>query len=70
MTSLGLPLMTERDAAEYLGFTPRFMQMRRYKGTGPKFVQISQTAVRYRPEDLDKWVRGLLRESTSDKGSE
>jgi len=67
-TAPRLPLMTEREAAEFLGYTPRFMQMRRYQGDGPPFVRISKTAVRYRPEDIDKWVEGLLRESTSDEG--
>ena len=64
----GRPLWTEREAAEYLGYTPRFMQMRRYKGDGPKFVRISQTALRYRPEDIEEWVRGRVRASTSDEG--
>lgn len=61
-------LLTEAEAAKLLGFTPRFLQVRRYRGGGPKFVRISARAVRYRPEDLRAWAAGLVRTSTSDGG--
>lgn len=61
-------LLTEVEAAKFLGFTPSFMQTRRYKGGGPKFVRISARAIRYRLEDLEAWAAERLRTSTSDSG--
>ena len=63
-------LLTEAEAARRLGFTPRFLQQRRYTGGGPKFVRVSARAIRYRPEDLEVWAADRLRTSTSDPGSE
>ena len=61
-------LLTEAEAARRLGFTPRFLQQRRYAGGGPKFVRISARAIRYRPEDLEAWAAERVRTSTSDLG--
>jgi hypothetical protein len=63
-----LALLTEADAAKLLKFTPRFLQARRVRGNGPKFVRISSRACRYRREDLLAWVDSLVRTSTSDRG--
>lgn len=61
-------LLTEKEAAELIGFTPRFLADRRYRGDGPRFVAVSARAVRYRPEDLRAWAAERLRTSTSDAG--
>ena len=63
-------LLTEAEAARTLGFTPRFLQERRYRGGGPKFVRVSARAIRYRPEDLQAWAAERVRTSTSDFGGE
>jgi hypothetical protein len=63
-------LLTEAEAARLLGFTPRFLQQRRYTGNGPKFVRVSARAIRYRLADLEAWAAERLRTSTSDPGSE
>lgn len=63
-------LLTEDEAAELIGFTPRFLQERRFRGGGPAFVRVSARAIRYRPEDLAGWAAARLRTSTSDPGSE
>lgn len=60
-------LLTETEAARLLGFSPRFLQQRRYTGGGPKFVRVSARAVRYRPEDLERWAAEHVRASTSDE---
>lgn len=64
------PLLTARQAADYLGLTPRFLEMRRYRGDGPRFVSISKRCVRYRASDLRKFVAERVRTSTSDQGGE
>jgi hypothetical protein len=63
-----LALLTEADAAKLLRFTPRFLQARRVRGDGPKFLKISARAVRYRRSDLLEWEQSLVRTSTSDTG--
>ena len=65
-----LALLTEAEAARLLKFTPRFLQARRVRGDGPKFLKISARAVRYRRIDLLEWERSLVRTSTSDRGME
>jgi len=61
-------LMTEKQAAEFLGFSPRALQQWRISGRGPKFLKISARAVRYRPDDLDEWIETKIRQSTYEKG--
>ncbi len=61
-------LLTEREAADFLGVTARCLQAWRYRGGGPKFVRISSRCIRYRKDDLAEWVEERLRSSTSDVG--
>jgi len=64
----GLPLlMTEQEAADLLGFSPRTLQGWRVNGGGPRFVKISKRCVRYRRQDLTEWVEERMRRSTSDQ---
>lgn len=62
-------LLTENEAAERIGFTPRFLQERRFRGGGPKFVKVSARAIRYRPADLEEWAAERVLTSTSDPGT-
>ena len=62
-------LLTECEAAEYLHFSPRFLQARRVRGDGPLFVRVSARAIRYRRGDLENWVEQRVRTSTSDQGN-
>ena len=61
-------LLTPRQAAAILGLTPRFLEMRRFKGGGPVFIRVSGRCVRYRLSDLIEWIEGRRRTSTSDQG--
>ena len=58
-------LVTEREAAQFLGFTVRALQNWRVRGGGPRFVRISCRAVRYRRRDLIEWSEAHLVENTS-----
>lgn len=58
-------LLDEREAAESIGLTPRFLQARRVRGDGPPFVRISSRCIRYRPEDIRRWAEEHLAQSTS-----
>lgn len=59
-------LLTTRQAASYLNFSPRALESWRLKGGGPRHVRISARAIRYRRADLDDWITDRLRDSTSD----
>jgi predicted DNA-binding transcriptional regulator AlpA len=63
--SSALKLLSEKEAAELLGFSPRALQNWRTRGGGPRYVKISNRAVRYRPQDLSAWISSQVCESTS-----
>ena len=58
-----------RGAAEYLGMSPKTLEKWRVFGEGPSFYKVG-AAVRYAEQDLDQWLQGRRRRSTSDPGSE
>lgn len=61
-------LMTEKEAAQFLGFSVRTLQKWRVTGNGPFFVRASARAIRYQRPDLKRWVEERRRASTSDPG--
>ena len=61
-------LMTEQEAGSILRVTVKTLQGWRYRGGGPPFVKVGR-CVRYRLEDLQAFVLGAVRTSTSDPGS-
>jgi hypothetical protein len=65
-------LMTEREAAVFLGLSTRFLQNRRLRGGGPDPVAISRRCVRYRRRELIAWSNAHLqaRASEADAPSE
>jgi predicted DNA-binding transcriptional regulator AlpA len=58
-------LLTEEEAAEFLGYSKRALQNWRHRGDGPPYIRISERAVRYRRRDLIEWCEDLTMESTS-----
>lgn len=68
--STGSMLLSEKEAAKLLGFSPRTLQAWRVTGDGPHFIRISPRCIRYRPEDLEAWVNERVHTSTSDYGPE
>jgi|HubBroStandDraft_3_1064219.scaffolds.fasta_scaffold36925_4 hypothetical protein len=59
-------LFTTCEAALYCHLSPRTLEKYRVVGGGPRYIHISQRAIRYRLEDLDAWIDGKLRRTTSD----
>jgi hypothetical protein len=59
-------LITESDAAQFLGYTTRALQNWRVRGGGPRFVRVSSRSIRYRRRDLIAWVDERLRVNTSE----
>lgn len=61
-------LLSEKQAADFLGFKVKTLQKWRITGEGPLFVKHSRRSVRYRRRDLIAWTEDRLRRSTSDTG--
>lgn len=57
-----LSMLTEEQAAEYIGMSTHYLRCDRSKGTiggrtpGPAFIKLGRNKVRYRLEDLDAWL--------------
>ena len=62
-------LLTEKEVAEHLGLRPKTLARWRWKGQGPRFRKVGRK-VRYAREDLDEYIAGCARRSTSDPGPE
>ncbi len=60
-------LLNQGQAAAILGLRPKTLEIWRHRGGGPRFVKIGRLA-RYRPSDLDDYINGRVRTSTSDRG--
>lgn len=58
-------LLTEREAATYLGMSVRTLQDRRVRGGGCPYIKLGMS-VRYRRTDLDAWIESNLRHHTSE----
>lgn len=61
------PLLTQRQAAELFGVTIRTLERMRTDGDGPPYVKFGH-AVRYDPTEVERWLAGRRRTSTSDPG--
>lgn len=61
-------LLTTPDAARVLGMKAAALESWRWRGEGPPFVRVTARAIRYRPEDLKRFIEDRLRRSTSDPG--
>jgi hypothetical protein len=61
-------LIDEREAGNFLGLTPRSLQVFRQRGDGPKLIKISSRCIRYRRLDLKDYADARMRNSTSDPG--
>ena len=59
-------LLPPAVVAEALGLTTGHLAQMRYTGGGPKYIKVSGRAVRYRWEDVEAWIAGRERTSTSE----
>jgi hypothetical protein len=50
------PLMTTAEAAVYLRFEEEAVKDWRRRGVGPDYFKVNGAHVRYRVEDLDRWL--------------
>ena len=57
-------LLSTEEVAEVLGRPPRTPRQWRYLGVGPTYLKVG-AAVRYRPRDVEEWLRAQEREAAS-----
>jgi len=61
-------LLTQEKAAQYLDCSARALEKWRVWGTGPAYIKVSRKMVRYKREDLDRFLAERRVHSTSDPG--
>jgi len=61
-------LLTTPQAANVLGVSIAFLERDRWAGAKVPFIKIGSRAVRYRLQDLEKYIESCIRKSTSDTG--
>ncbi len=61
------PLVNETETARILGLSVKTCRRWRWSGKGPRYLKIGG-AVRYDPADLEAFIEGARRKSTSDLG--
>ncbi|MEM1182924.1 MAG: helix-turn-helix domain-containing protein [Acidobacteriota bacterium] len=62
-------LLSEKEAAKLIGFSVRTLQKWRTEGGGPPFIHVSARAIRYQVTDIEAWIEGRRRTSTTDDGN-
>lgn len=66
-------LLNEKETAEQIGMSVHWLRRKRWAGGGIPFVKLSAGtggAVRYRREDVEKFLADRVRRSTSDGSGE
>lgn len=58
-------LINTKEAATYLGVSMAFLERDRWAGARIPFIKVGSRAVRYRLNDLDKYLDSQVRYSTS-----
>lgn len=49
-------LLTEKEAAALICYSPRALQNWRVRGGGPAYVKVSARSIRYQRRDVLKWI--------------
>lgn len=62
---MAMQLLNQSEAARLLRLSVRTMERMRLQGNGPAFVKANRS-VRYRAQDLEKWITARVIGSTSE----
>lgn len=54
------------EAAKYIGLSASTLAKFRLSGDGPKFIKLGKRAIGYDQQDLDSWLEGRAKKSTSE----
>jgi excisionase family DNA binding protein len=61
-------LLNTAEAARFLGVSKAFLERDRWAGARIPFVRVGERAVRYQLSELEAYIAGQVRRSTSDLG--
>jgi excisionase family DNA binding protein len=61
-------LLNTAEAARLLGVSKAFLERDRWAGARIPFVRVGERAVRYQLSELEAYIAGQVRRSTSDLG--
>jgi excisionase family DNA binding protein len=61
-------LINTKEAAKYLGVSAAFLERDRWAGARIPFVKLGTRSIRYREEDLERYIQQQVRFSTSEEG--
>lgn len=56
--------MTASEAAQYLRVSTGALAQQRYRRLGPPYVRLGPKTIRYRLEDLERWIGSSVVESS------
>ncbi len=62
-------LLNTAEAAQLLGVSKAFLERDRWAGARIPFVRVGERAVRYQLSELEAYIAGQVRHSTSDQGA-
>ena len=62
-------LLTTQEAATFLGVSKAFLERDRWAGAKIPFVRVGSRTVRYQLSELEAYIYGQVRHSTSDTGA-
>ena len=63
-------LITEAEAAQFLGLSPRTLQNWRNRDGSLKYIRVSSRCVRYRRRDLIDWMQSRTHKNTWQEGTD
>ena len=55
-------IMSPKEVSEYIGIGLSTLALWRATGTGPQYIKILRRLVRYRKDEVDKWLNGQTSE--------
>jgi hypothetical protein len=63
-----IKLLNTKQTAEILGVSEAFLERDRWAGARIPFVKVGARAIRYRTQDLERYIEAQLTYSTSEGG--
>ena len=61
-------LLTTKQAAHFLSVSAAFLERDRWAGARIPFIKLGTRSIRYREEDLERYIQQQVRFSTSEEG--
>jgi len=52
----GIQLLTPAEAAAYLRMSKAWLALQRMAGTGPQYIRLGTTSIRYLKSDLNRYI--------------